>query len=419
MTNSKHKHLTEEQRNLIEHLLNQNKSFSKMEKILKIDRTTISKEIRKNYFIKASTYTKKVCSKQKDCGLSFCDYNKPCFQYNMCEKLSKPPYVCNPCKDRAYCKLIKKFYFANKAQEQYKKRIVDSKKGYDITEEDIINIERVIVPLVKEKKQPINHIYMNNQDILFFSKPTFYRYVNEGVISLTNLDLPKQVSYKPRKKETTIKERKLKKYTKNRTYDDYLSYIEKHPKASIVEMDTVEGIKGGKCFLTLYIKKTSLLLIFLINSKSQDEVKRVFLSLRDQLGLSLYRKIFQVILTDNGVEFLNPIIFERDLDTGKKISKLFYCDPYCSWQKSTIERSHESIRIPFPKGTTFNNLTETEVKTLRDNIANIYNSTIKKTPFEETQNIYPDLISILDIKFIKPNDVDLSASNYKKVSNDN
>ena len=37
-----------------------------------------------------------------------------------------------------------------------------------------------------------------------------------------------------------------------RTYEDYCAFIEKHPDASIVEMDTVEGIKGGKALLTLH-----------------------------------------------------------------------------------------------------------------------------------------------------------------------
>lgn len=32
----------------------------------------------------------------------------------------------------------------------------------------------------------------------------------------------------------------------NRTYEDFQKYIEQHSDLPIVEMDTVEGIKGGK-----------------------------------------------------------------------------------------------------------------------------------------------------------------------------
>ena len=417
-TNKQYKHLNEDQRNLIEYLLNQNKNFSQMETIMKIDRTTISKEIRKNYIVKIPTYSKVVCENQINCNNSSCNYNKKCYKAKTCPKLSKPPYVCNGCSNKVGCKLTKHYYFGNEAHKKYLEKLRESRLGYDILEEDILNIEKVIVPLIKDKKQPISHIFENNKDILFFSKPTFYRYINDGVLSLTNIDLPKKVSYKPRKHDKIINEKKYKFYKKNRTFDDYLEYLTKHPNSSVVEMDTVEGVKGGKCFLTLYFKKTSLLLIFLLDSKSQQEVTKVFTKIKDKLGIDLYRKIFQVILTDNGSEFLNPSVFERDFETGKKISKLFYCNPYCSYQKPEIERSHEFIRIVLPKGTSFNNLTQEQVNFIRNNIANTYMSNIKKTPYQMTKKVFPQLLNIFDIIFIHPNEVTLSKSSLNEVSHE-
>lgn len=416
MTNIKYTHLTIEQRNLIEHLLNKGMNFSEIGNVLKIDRTTISKEIRRNYFTKVPTYSKTVCENQSSCGVSSCKYNKQCYKAKQCAKLSKPPYVCNACPNKAHCKFTKHFYFANIAHQEYTTRNSESKKGYDIDLEDIDLIERIIVPLVKDKHQPINHIYENHKDILYISKPTFYRYIDEGVISLTNIDLPKKVSYKPRKrKDEDATSRKAKAYIKARSFDDFLEFMTRHPNKSIVEMDTVEGRKGGKCFLTLFIRKTSLLLIFLIDSKTQEEVNKCFISLRNKLGIDLYKKIFQVVLTDNGSEFINPIVFERDLNTGKKVSKVFYCDPYCSWQKSFIENSHKRIRIVLPKKTSFDNLTQEQVNFLRDNIANLYKDKIKTTPYKETEKLFPELLKSLDISYISPDEVDLSDSILKGV----
>lgn len=415
MTNRHYNHLTIEQRNLMEHLLNKGMCFSQIGKVLKLDRTTISKEVRRNYFTKLPTYSKTVCANQSSCGVYSCNYKKQCYLAKVCPLLSKPPYVCNACNKKAHCKFTKHYYFALEAQKLYDARVSLTKQGYDIKEEDIDLIEKVIVPLVKDKKQPINHIYENHKDILFFSKPTFYKYVNKNVISLANIDLPKQVVYKPRKKseEKTV-EKKVKAYRKNRTFDDFLFFISKHSNQSIVEMDTVEGVKGGKCFLTLFIRKTSLLLIFLLDSKTQEEVNKVFLYLKKTLGISLFKKIFQIILTDNGSEFLNPILFERDLETGKKISHLFYCDPYSSWQKSFIENSHKRIRIVLPKQTSFDNLRQKQVNHLRDNIANLYKDKIKTTPYIATKKLFPELLRCLDIHFIKPDDVNLSSNSLKE-----
>jgi len=48
---------------------------------------------------------------------------------------------------------------------------------------------------MKFKKQNVNQVYINHSDILYFSKSTFYRYVDIGVLSLTNADLPKKIKY--------------------------------------------------------------------------------------------------------------------------------------------------------------------------------------------------------------------------------
>lgn len=79
---------------------------------------------------------------------------------------------------------------------------------------------------------------------------------------------------------------------------------------SIVEMDTVEGIKGGKVLLTMMFRNCSLMLMFLLDSKTQSEVKRIFDKLTISLGREAFNKMFQVILTDGGSEFQSPSLLE-------------------------------------------------------------------------------------------------------------
>ena len=45
-------------------------------------------------------------------------------------------------------------------------------------------------------------------------------------------------------------------------------------------MDTVEGIKGGKVFLTLLFRNYNFMLVFIMDSKTMDEVEKVFIRIK-------------------------------------------------------------------------------------------------------------------------------------------
>ena len=102
-----------------------------------------------------------------------------------------------------------------------------------------------IVPLIKDKKQNINQVYANHKDILSMSKTTFYKYVNDGILSLSNIDLPKKVKYKKRKKKSNEYKRDVT-ILNGRKYEDYLDFIIKHPNMSKVQLDTVIGKQTNK-----------------------------------------------------------------------------------------------------------------------------------------------------------------------------
>lgn len=394
MTN--YNHLVKEQRNNIEYLISLNKTFTYISKAINVDRTTISKEIKRNRFIKSNFYD------------SF-DKKGINSTIEKCDKLKRPPYVCNSCPNKRYCTNHKLYYNARLAQENSDKVLSESRVGVDIDPNVIDEIENTIVPLIKDKKQSVNQVYSNHSDILYFCKTTFYKYIDLGVLSLSNLDLPKKVKYKKRKsnKDTDYK-RKLA-LLKNRTYEDYLDFIIKHPKMNVCEMDTVEGNKGGKVFLTILIKDTKFMFIRLLDKKNVSCVNKEIDKLKDALGIKLFSKIFRIVLTDNGSEFFDPIHIERDYNTGIKTCNVFYCKPYSSYQKPNIERNHEYIRRIFPKGYCLNNLTDKQVQKLETTINNIPRDKFDgKSPYEKTKEKYPLLLEKLNYKYINPDDVTLT-----------
>ena len=88
----------------------------------------------------------------------------------------------------------------------------------------------------------------------------------------------------------------------------------------------------------------------------------------------MFYEIFPIILTDNGSEFKKPPEIENN---GEHViaSKIFYCDPQRSDQKSQIELSHEYIRRFIPKRISINKYSEENIL----NMMNHINSTPRKS----------------------------------------
>lgn len=395
-------HLNNEQRDVIQHLINQNKTFTYIGEAIGKDRTAVAREIKRNRYIKSYFYED---FDQK--GISNA--------VSKCKKLQNPPYVCNNCSKKNTCPLHHLYYNSKIAQEHYESTLKESREGVNLSLERINEIENIIVPLIRDKKQSVNQVYINHSDILDFCKVSFYNYVNNGVISLTNLDLPKKVKYKKRKNQKNKNYKRDTLILKGRRYEDYLDFIVKHPKMNKVQLDTVIGMRNNnKVLLTMYIVDTHFMLIFLLDKKDSIHVTEIFKSLKKKIDINDYRKIFRIILTDNGPEFYNPYEMEIDYDNGKKITNVFYCHPYASYEKHELEVNHEYIRRVFPKGTSFDDLTDDIVKRLQDNINAIPRVSLNgETPYDLTLKKHPKLIKNLKCNYIKPDDVDMSIKNIK------
>lgn len=381
------KHLTYEERSFIEIGLTQGRNFTEIGKDLSKDRRTISREVQKHKFKKIPNEfngQKNLCKNRRECGMFDCNKEKnECYEEDICNKITGAPYVCNGCEDKQRCRKIKYYYYAKFANDEYKEKLRTSRYGINLSKEQVYEIDKIITPLIKEKKQSISHVYANHPDELWFSRSTMYKYVDLGVFSFRNIDLPRKVKYKKRKENQKQRIRRETAIRKNRTYEDFKEYIAKHAEATIVEMDTVEGIKGGKVFLTLLFRQSKFMLIYLMEEKTMECVEKAFEKIKTILGIEKFKKAFEVILTDNGSEFFNPMSIEVDKETGEIISHVFYCNPGASWQKGAIEKNHEYIRYVLPKGSSFDNLTQEKTNILMSNINSTSRDILNgKTPYE-------------------------------------
>ena len=158
------------------------------------------------------------------------------------------------------------------------------------------------------------------------------------------------------------------------------------------------------------------MLIFLLPDKSQASVNAVFDKLTLLLGLDLFRKLFPVILTDNGTEFKGVHNLEFT-ENGARRTRIFYCDPQASWQKGRIEKNHVLIRQILPKGTKFSTLSDEAVHLITEHINSVTRELFEnQTPFDlmSQKDEYKKLLDTLGLQPIPLNEVCLKPALLKR-----
>ena len=265
------KFLSYEDRLIIAQRLQESASFGEIGKELGRDRTTIAKEVKKYSYDKksgrpgypynpckfrVSCKAKKICGSRcthesaYKCSIcSECTVHCPDFEEDICSVKSKPPYVCNGCRELPKCTLLKRIYDPADAHEMAHKTISESRTGILSNEDDIARINGIISPLVRNG-QSLHQVYLDHVDDLMCSEKTLYNYVDAQLFDIRNIDLPRKVKYRPRYKQPEFKVDRGCRIGRN--YSDFKKFLEENPETTIVQMDTVIGRVGGKCLLTIH-----------------------------------------------------------------------------------------------------------------------------------------------------------------------
>jgi IS30 family transposase len=140
--------------------------------------------------------------------------------------------------------LEKSVYKAVTADREAKLLLRESRAGISLDEYEIRRIDSIVTPLVLPG-QSIHHICCSNQDSIMSSERAIYNYMNDRILTAKNIDLPRKVRYRPRKK-AKARFKVDKACAVGRSYSDFLAFMESTGHSAVVQMDTVEGRKGGK-----------------------------------------------------------------------------------------------------------------------------------------------------------------------------
>ena len=433
------KFFTYEERLTIQKELRESHSLKSIARLLDKNPTTISREIKKYSSEVATGYpgfpynackNRFNCRKKDVCGWDcirkstvYCKLCKECnahcsdFIPEICMVRFKPPYVCNGCENISKCTLMKTIYDAEHAHIAARNAISQSRSGLCVSEQEVQRLNNIVTPMVKQG-QSVHQIYIEHENELMCSEKTIYNYIDACLFDVRNIDLPRKVRFRERYKKPEFKVDKGCRI--GRTYKDFEIFMNKYPDTAVVQKDTVIGVTGGKCLLTIQFVESSLMLAFLRDANTSQSVIDIFNGLDEVLGAETFDELFPVILTDNGSEFSNPTKIERreqaPTDFARLRTNLYYCDAGSPYQKGAIEVNHELIRRILPKGTSFAQLTQEDIFLMMNHINSYKRKKLNNRSPYETFSFYhgEDVLEKLACRQIPIKDVMLKPALLKK-----
>jgi len=117
------------------------------------------------------------------------------------------------------------------------------------------------------------------------------------------------------------------------------------------ETDLMEG-QGQSCLKVSVERKGRFTKILKVQNKTSKESNDALLDMFSKIP----KKFVQSITYDNGTENSRHMDINRILGT-----KSYFCRPYHSWEKGTVENTNGIIRRFFPKETDFDNIAADEI----------------------------------------------------------
>ena len=380
----KNKHMTLDDRIEIQECLSKGMTFKAIGERIGKNQTTISREVK----IHMEPYTN-----------SFVRTNE------VCPKLLKAPFVCNGCekKSRSSCPYRRQLYTAKKAQAEYDTVLVESRTGIPLNKESFYETERIISEAV-QNGQHIYHIIQSNK--LPISTATVYRHIQKRYYSITPMDLPRAVKFKPRNSRESNYVPKWAR--EGRTFNDFLAFVEDNSDLPLVQLDTVIGRIGGKVIMTIHFVNSDFMIGVLLENKTAVEAANKIQGLKKELN-SLgfnFGDIAPLLLTDNGGEFSNVSAFENDVD-GIAESHMFFCEPCSPHEKAEIEKNHTLLRDIVKTGTSFDDFTQEMVNLIFSHVNAVKRKQFNgKSAYDMFSFYYSEILaSALGISFVPANEV--------------
>lgn len=205
---------------------------------------------------------------------------------------------------------------------------------------------------------------------------TVYTLIDQGVLSVRNIDLPMKTRMRPRKKRPSEPKGTNAKHL-GRSIEERDTSILSREEMGHWEVDLVLGkkTKGEPVIITMVERQARYLLTKKVWSKNAEVIQKAVLQMMEKNGL----QYFKSLTTDNGSEFSTLSLIEEEAQDVQ----VFFTHAYASWEKGTNERHNGLLREFVPKGVSLKTLKYSDLQTITDAINNRPRKLLDyKTPME-------------------------------------
>lgn len=134
--------------------------------------------------------------------------------------------------------------------------------------------------------------------------------------------------------------------------------VEKRLTVGHWEGDTVIGQNHKYALVTLVERKTGFALVRKVKARKADGVADTIID-----ALKPFRNLVRTVTFDNGLEFA-----AHSRIAGKTGCKVYFADPYSSWQRGTNENWNGLLRQYFPKKSCFSTITAEELEACQNTL---------------------------------------------------
>ena len=214
--------------------------------------------------------------------------------------------------------------------------------------------DRVVFYLQTEQWSPCQIVGVAAREgIPMVSHETIYRFIRADKANGGTLFKHTRHGLKHRKRPASGKHVNIRNKI---SIDERPDIINSRGRFGDFEIDTIIGKDNKGAILTLTERKTKFLFM-----KKLEKGKEARGLAKEVVELLLpYKKYIHSITSDNGSEFAEHEFIARSLGI-----KFYFAHPYSSWERGLNENTNGLIRQYIPKGVSFDQLSELDIKNIQ------------------------------------------------------